>query len=96
MLANYTSPFDADVVDRLARAGTVLLGKTNMDEFAMGSSSETSHFGPVRTRGSSTACRAAARAARPRRSPRASPRAAPAPTPVDRYASRRRCRACAD
>jgi aspartyl-tRNA(Asn)/glutamyl-tRNA(Gln) amidotransferase subunit A len=48
MLANYTSPFDADVVDRLARAGTVLLGKTNMDEFAMGSSSETSHFGPVR------------------------------------------------
>ena len=37
MLANYTSPFDADVVDRLARAGTVLLGKTNMDEFAMGS-----------------------------------------------------------
>src|SRR5262245_61200931 len=48
MLANYTSPFDAEVVDRLARAGTVLLGKTNMDEFAMGSSSETSHFGPVR------------------------------------------------
>ena len=48
MLANYTSPFDAAVVDRLARAGTVLLGKTNMDEFAMGSSSETSHFGPVR------------------------------------------------
>jgi len=48
MLANYTSPFDAHVVDRLARAGTVLIGKTNMDEFAMGSSSETSHFGPVR------------------------------------------------
>jgi len=44
MLANYTSPFDAQVVERLARAGTVLLGKTNMDEFAMGSSSETSHF----------------------------------------------------
>ena len=49
MLANYTSPFDAPgTVERLARAGTVLLGKTNMDEFAMGSSSETSHFGPVR------------------------------------------------
>ena len=48
MLANYTSPFDADVVERLARAGTVLLGKTNMDEFAMGSSSETSYFGLVR------------------------------------------------
>ncbi len=48
MLASYTSPFDAEVVDRLARAGSVLLGKTNMDEFAMGSSSETSYFGPVR------------------------------------------------
>ena len=48
MLANYTSPFDAHVADLLKRAGTVLVGKTNMDEFAMGSSSETSFFGPVR------------------------------------------------
>jgi len=48
MLANYTSPFDAHVVLGLMRAGTVLVGKTNMDEFAMGSSSETSHFGPVK------------------------------------------------
>jgi aspartyl-tRNA(Asn)/glutamyl-tRNA(Gln) amidotransferase subunit A len=48
MLASYVSPFDAHVVDGLRRAGTVLLGKTNMDEFAMGSSSETSHFGPVK------------------------------------------------
>lgn len=40
MLANYTSPFDATVVARLQAAGMVTLGKTNMDEFAMGSSNE--------------------------------------------------------
>ncbi|MDA1117013.1 MAG: Asp-tRNA(Asn)/Glu-tRNA(Gln) amidotransferase subunit GatA [Proteobacteria bacterium] len=48
MLENYTSPYDAHVVEQFGRAGAVLLGKTNMDEFAMGSSNETSHFGPVR------------------------------------------------
>jgi aspartyl-tRNA(Asn)/glutamyl-tRNA(Gln) amidotransferase subunit A len=48
MLANYVSPFDATVVERLAAAGAVCLGKTNCDEFAMGSSNEHSHFGPVR------------------------------------------------
>lgn len=48
MLKNFVSPYDATVVERLAAAGTVLLGKTNMDEFAMGSSNETSHFGLVR------------------------------------------------
>lgn len=47
MLANYVSPFDAAVVDRLARAGTVCLGKTNCDEFAMGGANENSHFGAV-------------------------------------------------
>ena len=48
MLSNFVAPYDASVVERLAAAGTVLLGKTNMDEFAMGSSNETSHYGPVR------------------------------------------------
>src|SRR5512139_1271122 len=48
MLANFTSPYDAHVIARFNEAGTVVLGKCNMDEFAMGSSNETSWFGPVR------------------------------------------------
>ena len=48
MLSNFVSPYDATVVAKLREAGTVALGKLNMDEFAMGSSYETSFFGPVR------------------------------------------------
>jgi aspartyl-tRNA(Asn)/glutamyl-tRNA(Gln) amidotransferase subunit A len=48
MLANFISPYDAHVVERLDAAGAVNLGRTNMDEFAMGSSSETCFWGPVR------------------------------------------------
>jgi aspartyl-tRNA(Asn)/glutamyl-tRNA(Gln) amidotransferase subunit A len=48
MLHNFVSPYNATVVERFIDAGTVLLGKTNMDEFAMGSSNETSFFGDVK------------------------------------------------
>lgn len=48
MLENYVSPFDATVVEKLAQAGMVTLGKLNCDEFAMGSANENSYFGAVK------------------------------------------------
>ena len=48
LLRNYVPPYDATAVERIEAAGAVILGKTNCDEFAMGSSNENSAFGPVR------------------------------------------------
>ena len=48
MLSNFVAPYDATLVERLSQSGVVMLGKANMDEFAMGSSNETSWFGPVK------------------------------------------------
>lgn len=89
MLADFVSPYSATVWEKLQAAGCVLLGKTNLDEFAMGSSTETARFIPRITRVICRACRVGRPAVRRRASRRMKPRSPSAATPAAPFASLR-------
>jgi Asp-tRNA(Asn)/Glu-tRNA(Gln) amidotransferase A subunit family amidase len=91
ILEGWVPPYDATVTRKLREADVVVLGKTNMDEFAMGSSTENSAYGPTRNPWDlGPGARVARPVGRPRPSPGCSPRSRSARTPVGRSASRPR------
>ncbi len=89
MLSNYKPPYDAGVVERLRQAGLVMIGKTNLDEFAMGGSTETASSARRRTRLTKHAPLAAAAVARQWHSRQASRRCPLVPTLVAPFDNRR-------
>ena len=93
ILQGWVPPYDATLVTRLREAGLPILGKTNMDEFAMGSSTEHSAYGPSRNPWDLDRIPADPAAGRPRSSRRSRPRSRSAPTRAARSASRRPSRA---
>ena len=90
ILAGYRAPYDAHITARLRKAGTVFLGKTNMDEFAMGSSNEYSAYGPVSNPWDLDTVPGGAAAGPRRPLPPITSRCRSAPTPAAPFASRRR------